>query len=131
MASMKKEIKEQWIKALRSGEYRQARGKLCKVNGKGNKSFCCLGVLTDLAIKSGEVDGSWRIYDTSYMIYDTSNVLLSRNIIKWAGMNGIDTDGETYYENCSVSSIVLATKNDKGASFKQIANIIDKYIEGV
>ncbi len=130
MASMKKEIKEQWIKALRSGEYRQARGKLCKVNGKGNKSFCCLGVLTDIAIKSGEVNGGWRVYDNT-MIYDTSFALLSRNIIKWAGMTGVDTDGEIYYENCRVSPIVLATKNDKGASFKQIANIIDKYIEGV
>lgn len=37
---MKKETKDKWIAALRSGEYQQADRKL--KNGSG---FCCLGVL--------------------------------------------------------------------------------------
>lgn len=36
-------IKKQWIKALRSGKYKQTRGRL-----KGDGGFCCLGVLCDV-----------------------------------------------------------------------------------
>ena len=40
---MKRELKSKWIKALRSGKYKQGKGRL-KKNGK----FCCLGVLRDV-----------------------------------------------------------------------------------
>lgn len=39
-----------WIEALRSGEYSQYRGGL---RGLRDDSFCCLGVLCDLAAKDG------------------------------------------------------------------------------
>lgn len=42
--------KKAWIKALRSGEYKQTRGQLCRSNGR----MCCLGVVYDVA-----VDGEW------------------------------------------------------------------------
>ena len=47
---MKPEIKKQWVQALRSGEYKQGRGQL-----KQGATFCCLGVLCDLAVQSGEL----------------------------------------------------------------------------
>jgi len=37
---MDQEIKQEWVKALRSGDFKQGRGKLR--NGDG---YCCLGVL--------------------------------------------------------------------------------------
>jgi hypothetical protein len=40
---MKTEIKERWINALRSGEYRQDKTCLRTING-----YCCLGVLLDV-----------------------------------------------------------------------------------
>lgn len=42
---MDTEIKKQWVKALRSGRYRQARETL--VNKSGT-AFCCLGVLAKI-----------------------------------------------------------------------------------
>lgn len=40
-------LRDQWIEALRSGEYLQGRNQLCnKVDGE--KVFCCLGVLADI-----------------------------------------------------------------------------------
>lgn len=39
---LKSKIKKAWIKALRSGEYKQCRNKL-----KDGESYCCLGVLND------------------------------------------------------------------------------------
>ena len=41
---MNKEIKAKWVKALRSGEYRQTRQKLRGRNG----AMCCIGVLCDI-----------------------------------------------------------------------------------
>ena len=40
---MDKEIKAQWLKALRSGAYQQTRGRLKDLDG-----YCCLGVLCDI-----------------------------------------------------------------------------------
>lgn len=47
--------KTKWVKALRSGDYEQGRGQLRNNQG----GFCCLGVLTDLCIEEGVVDGRW------------------------------------------------------------------------
>lgn len=38
---MNKKLKVKWVKALRSGKYRQAEGELRSKNG----AYCCLGVL--------------------------------------------------------------------------------------
>lgn len=37
---MDQKIKKEWVKALRSGEYKQGRGRL-----KCGDEYCCLGVL--------------------------------------------------------------------------------------
>lgn len=47
------EIVELWIKALRSGEYKPGKLRLRREN-----TFCCLGVLCDLARKDGGDD--WK-----------------------------------------------------------------------
>ena len=40
---MKKDTKEKWVAALRSGEYRQCQGELKDAIG----AHCCLGVLLE------------------------------------------------------------------------------------
>lgn len=35
-----KEFAEKWVTALRSGEYKQTKGRLCN----GNSHYCCLGI---------------------------------------------------------------------------------------
>lgn len=48
---MKKELKEKWIAALESREYKQTTGALAFHDGPVNEapSFCCLGVLCVVA----------------------------------------------------------------------------------
>jgi hypothetical protein len=46
--TMRESLKRAWIAALRSGDYAQARGRLCYVSGS-DQSFCCLGVLCEVA----------------------------------------------------------------------------------
>ena len=40
---MDKALKNTWVKALRSGKYRQGTGRLMRMN----RYYCCLGVLAD------------------------------------------------------------------------------------
>lgn len=47
-----KDFKKAWVRALRSGEYRQGRGRLCR-QGKSFDRFCCLGVAANLLIEGG------------------------------------------------------------------------------
>lgn len=52
---MNPQVKEMWVKALRSGEYQQGRGELITMTDEHTK-YCCLGVLCDLAMKEGIVN---------------------------------------------------------------------------
>lgn len=119
---MKKKIADKWIKALKSGKFKQCTGALQKVNG-----HCCLGVLTEICINEEglNVFGSDGLtvdvyYSDSYNEGSLllSGCLLAPNVQKWAGMktlNGVFKNGDS-----------LAGLNDKGKSFKQIANVIKK-----
>lgn len=63
---MKKQIKQQWIKALKSGDYKPAQGLLCSVEDDDPKNvrFCCLGVLFDIA--GGDVGGEWVLEESAF-----------------------------------------------------------------
>src|SRR5579872_462210 len=37
-------LKEKWVSALKSGEFRQTTGSLCRTSSEENQ-YCCLGVL--------------------------------------------------------------------------------------
>jgi hypothetical protein len=41
-------LKKQWVKALRSGKYKQGTGQLSRGRGK-SATYCCLGVLNKIA----------------------------------------------------------------------------------
>ena len=69
---MDRELREKWITALRSGQYKQARNVLVDGNRfSGSISYCCLGVLllcdgwNDPARAHGVIDG--QELGTSYL----------------------------------------------------------------
>ena len=41
------------LDAMRSGEYKQTQRMLCRQTLDGQRSYCCLGVMTDVAVKNG------------------------------------------------------------------------------
>lgn len=116
---MKAEIAALWIAALESDEYKQTQDNLRDADG-----FCCLGVLCDLHAKANP-GYAWRGRD-----YCDEDANLPAAVARWAGMKDF-CDGGVLPEGISLSDEVygshLAVLNDRGASFKEIAKIIDEY----
>lgn len=83
--SAPEEVREEWVRALESGEYQQCRMAL-HVNG----GFCCLGVLTDLAVQAGL--GSWKDFGhypgVAFFSENGTRELtfLGQTVMQWAGI---------------------------------------------
>jgi hypothetical protein len=115
--------REKWLRALESGEYKQARRALQK-----NGGFCCLGVACDLFAKKVKAyihtyeDGSVDYVDLPPAVRDHLGMRTTNGMYGFA-----DTDGPV---------LDLMHLNDaKRWSFKQIAAFIRKnanklFVEG-
>lgn len=68
-----------WIDALRSGEYRQARGALRTMTG-----HCCLGVAQEVALKNGWAPGRGLAF------LDWGETSLDPEVSRWFGFRGSD-----------------------------------------
>lgn len=112
---MNKEIKEKWIAALESDEYRQTQGYL-----KDRGGFCCLGVLCDLYSK--ETDTPWQIEDGLCVMGGSSGVLPTE-VMEWSNIPNAWGD----HQNKEYVIQSLTAYNDNGKNFKEIAEIIREY----
>lgn len=120
---MKKAIAEQWVKALRSGDYEQGVGQL---RLEKDNSFCCLGVLCNLhAMAHPKIAAEQE----NVALYLGESSILPHEVADWADMRYPDGQprdikvdvviGEDSYSD-------LADANDCGCSFTEIANWIEK-----
>jgi hypothetical protein len=101
-----------WLRALRSGRYKQGTFALCRVNGK-ERSYCCLGVACALAERSGVISGK-RL--KTIKSFDGNILSLPDKVGAWLGLNMRQSIIEK-----------LITLNDDGVPFKEIANYIQKH----
>lgn len=123
---MNKKIKKLWVKALRSGKYKQGKGQLRTKN-----SFCCLGVLCDLHNKKNK-ENNWKKDEDGYsdFSYLGSEASLPEIVQEWAELKD-DNPDITISQKVNTT---LAQINDgvlgiiKSKNFKQIANIIEKQL---
>lgn len=129
---MRKEVMTKWVKALRSGKFKQGAGTLKQYNSKGQPQHCCLGVLCELynseMKKSKKKTIPEKIYDNDmdfsfgYSRFGGSKEDLPREVMKWSGIEnslGQFNLSDNHYET-------LADLNDLGRKFKTIADIIEK-----
>lgn len=102
---MDAELKAKWVKALRSGEYQQAKDHLRRGGG-----FCCLGVLCEI---SGT--GAWQerggFFD--YIIGD------------WRASQYLPPILRSQYRISDDQCDPLMSMNDKGVPFEEIADYIE------
>lgn len=118
---MNPEIKQRWIAALKSGEYVQGFNHLKNNDG----SFCCLGVLCELARQDGVVaineSGDVPHYFDPENEQDNSTTALPGIVMKWADL--ARSIGDEIRVNVA-DYAYLTTMNDKGKTFEQIAEVI-------
>jgi hypothetical protein len=114
-AKMNKNIKK-WVEALRSGEYRQTRGKLR--TSKTNGGYCCLGVLCDVFQKETGV-GEWKnsppYQENMKFLNQAENPPIK--VRKWVGLN--------YKE----MKKLIALNDGSHYNFAKIADYIEKNIK--
>lgn len=113
MPKMNPEVKAKWLEALRSGKYKQGDSALHK-----GEQFCCLGVLCDIAVQSGIVKTD--INHDDEVVYDGRADYLPLSVQEWAGLPNENGDYDRYASS-------LADQNDEGATFTEIADIIEKH----
>lgn len=120
---MNKEVKAKWLKALRSGKYKQGDSYLRRKDG----TYCCLGVLCDI-YKKETGEGHWDGSRFNVGSYGNSEIPPSK-VAEWAGLE----DSNPKVSVPKKGSFGLTFLNDgdedekiKKHSFKEIANIIEK-----
>ena len=140
--------KAEWVAALRSGDYERGKGYLCKDN-----SFCCLGVITDLAVQAGVLEPPHvnDVDDDVYCIYDAgdggvgTSTALPVQVQKWLGMTSVPLEPKNdprvivtpaiqarlmeldsgFFKHSRLSLSIL---NDAGMTFDEIADIIEEQL---
>jgi hypothetical protein len=102
---MKQDIKEEWVKRLRSGDYKQVMGRLKIANRSEVIGYCCLGVLCEIAKEHGvvgEVEDRehWpaRYYIAVNDPLDVSAYVLPKAVYRWAQ---IDPDTADMLASCN------------------------------
>lgn len=133
---MDKKAMKQWVKVLRSGEYDQTTGKLYD-----NEGFCCLGVLTNeyCRVIGGDFTKQLGTDILNYKTYTTSNI--SKEVKLWSGLMDKATPISKFKKTNKINKIlnsntnlfnnreVLATLNDNGCTFPEIADFIETNYE--
>ena len=115
---MKKKIAEKWVKALRSGDYKQGKYRL----RDEQNNFCCLGVLCNLHAQEHPYLAKLEKYPSSYLAETAELPVL---VQEWVGMYdslGCFSDPVPGYED----AYSLAELNDSGMEFKKLAKYIEK-----
>lgn len=165
---MNEEVKQELVKRLRSGDYKQGRSRLRKrrkdEDGGEEDCYCCLGVLCDIAVEAGVTkwsDGVRACSDSSEVAvplkrkYGAEDALPTKAVVKWAGLeqknpsvafnkfipvllergytkdeirNMLDIPLICYNDPEWMESHVktLAALNDRGFTFDDIADIIER-----
>ena len=124
-ANLDPEVKAKWVAALRSGEYPQGAGHLkVQMNNEPDPRFCCLGVLCD-------VEGMELHRGAEFIGMDGEEEGIAY-YIKGSTIDSEPMASESYLPSAFAQQaglldvdILLASFNDMGASFDEIADWIE------
>jgi hypothetical protein len=144
---LKPEIKEMWLKALRSGEYTQGQGHLHRIDETPSEevhTFCCLGVLCDLAVKNGVAVQTTKLLrhdgatEFKVEVYGGRPTMPPTSVVQWAFDTAFLARHPNSYEQYNVPVLnptyddgmnqTLESLNDQGYSFEAIADLIEKHM---
>lgn len=111
-------IAKLWVDALKTGKYKKGRLRL----NNDNETFCCLGVLCELAMENG-IELEKIIHDNGVITYDDSSVNLPDKVKEWAGI-------KTYLAEFG-DRLCLSVLNDVNHTFNEVIKAIEDNAEKV
>ena len=126
---MKADIKQKWVDALRSGEYKQGTGQL---KCEGTNTFCCLGVLTDVYAKEFDID--FADAATEFLGKKPNAEYPTNVVAQWAGLHGnnphieIECYNDESEEKCLETHPIATLNDDFEYSFLKLANLIESQL---
>lgn len=103
---LNKKLKHKWLKALRSGEYKQGKGHL-KDDFYG-ATFCCLGVLCEVSKLKQDLNGYYQYKNSK------SDTKLPRKFRQKIGMT------------VNTQSKLISMNDDEPKTFDEIAKYISR-----
>lgn len=118
------EARKLWSSELRSGRWQQGRSFL-----RREEKYCCLGVACELALRDG-VQLEVKEYDDKdsgvrCTIYGPYRGTLPLEVANWLGLDSSVGTLNRVVRAGPLMADALTTLNDHGATFEQIADIID------
>jgi hypothetical protein len=136
---MKQNVMKKWVKALRSGKFKQGQGTLKKFNKQGQAQHCCLGVLCELYNETMKKNNKKTLpekvcdndsdFSYGYSRFGGKKEDLPKEVKDWSGIS--NSMGAFTTDNPIHDQYNLADLNDTGRKFKTIANIIEKNYESL
>jgi len=125
---MNDRVKNLWVSALRSGEYKKTSGALCRDTSDGELCYCALGVLCSLYQRDKghanlEKCEIW-LYNDSCHTYkmDGCTGMLPEMVRIWAGLGSTDPHVNVDNQVASISEL----NDGYSMSFNAIADVIEK-----
>lgn len=130
---MNQDIKERWVAALRSGEYEQGYGLL----RNSQEYYCCLGVLSELAVQDGVIASATQDYVADQDCLDddaprhysygpeSTGTVLPEAVVEWAGLSSENPTVQMNDHDAGQYRDSLAEINDAEHSFEYIADLIE------
>lgn len=113
-------LKQEWIDALRSGEYQRTTGTLkwMTYDGVSTPRHCCLGVLCEIAVKHGK--GTWvEDYEDNAFVWNGEMRSRSRTTLPEAMTTELNITDREVRE--------LVDRNDsQRQTFTEIADYIER-----
>lgn len=106
------EQRDEWVKALRSGEYKQANSQLVYKGTTGDVGYCCLGVYGLLNGGTEDLRQNWMTFEG---VTDSTGELEPQVAYVPSGVMA-----------SSAQSLFAGLNDGAGLSFEQIADVIEK-----
>lgn len=131
MTDFNRNLFEQWLTALRSGEYQQTRGML---KDYLEHEFCCLGVACDLYDSNLWDDKGFYTFVNEYGDIEASDTELPCWLSDELGLEkkiavSIIRDGNVVTDDTRDIESILIQLNDGGYSFNFIASVAGYLVE--
>lgn len=135
---MTNRIFKRWIKDLRSGNFIQGQGYLCQeqedqCGTKVPKRHCCLGVLADQGVDSGDIQrrgtatGSYEYKHKNDSDDEWVTGLPTPRMMEWAGIPWRITNPEEFgsSETFNTADRLAGMNDTQNWNFKQIADWVE------